>query len=80
MDSVPKKVMKKIAFAMEKFSRYKGGAESYAVSLATFLIENGWEVHLFGESWDGEPEAEYLSKSWGRPLAFDEKKSLLRKE
>lgn len=57
MGSAPKKVMKKIAFAMEKFSRYAGGAESYAVSLATFLIENGWEVHLFGESWDGEPEA-----------------------
>ena len=62
MDSAPKKVMKKIAFAMEKFSRYKGGAESYAVSLATFLIENGWEVHLFGESWDGEPEAAVFHK------------------
>jgi UDP-glucose:(heptosyl)LPS alpha-1,3-glucosyltransferase len=47
--------MKKIAFAMENFSRYAGGAESYAVSLATTLIENGWEVHLFGEAWDGEP-------------------------
>ena len=48
--------MKKIAFAMEKFSRYAGGAESYAVSLATTLINNGWEVHLFGEEWDGEPK------------------------
>jgi UDP-glucose:(heptosyl)LPS alpha-1,3-glucosyltransferase len=48
--------MKKIAFAMEKFSRYAGGAESYAVSLATTLIENGWDVHLFGEEWDGEPK------------------------
>ena len=38
--------MKKIAFALEKFSRYAGGAESYAVSLATTLIENGWEVHF----------------------------------
>ncbi|MBU4462591.1 MAG: glycosyltransferase family 4 protein, partial [Proteobacteria bacterium] len=54
--------MKKIAFAMEKFSRYAGGAESYAVSLATFLIENGWEVHLFGETWDGEPEAAVFHK------------------
>ena len=62
MGSAPKKVMKKIAFAMEKFSRYAGGAESYAVSLATFLIENGWEVHLFGESWDGEPEAAVFHK------------------
>jgi UDP-glucose:(heptosyl)LPS alpha-1,3-glucosyltransferase len=48
--------MKKIAFAMEKFSRYAGGAESYAVSLATTLIKNDWEVHLFGEAWDGEPQ------------------------
>jgi len=49
--------MKKIAFAIEKFSRYAGGAESYAVSLATTLIARGWEVHLFGEMWDGEPES-----------------------
>jgi UDP-glucose:(heptosyl)LPS alpha-1,3-glucosyltransferase len=48
--------MKKIAFAMEKFSRYAGGAESYAVSLATTLIKNGWEIHLFGEKWDAEPQ------------------------
>jgi len=41
---------------MEKFSRYAGGAESYAVSLAATLIKNGWEVHLFGEEWDGEPQ------------------------
>jgi UDP-glucose:(heptosyl)LPS alpha-1,3-glucosyltransferase len=54
--------MKKIAFAIEKFSRYAGGAESYAVSLATFLVENGWEVHLFGETWDGEPEAAVFHK------------------
>ena len=54
--------MKKIAFAMEKFSRYAGGAESYAVSLAAFLIENGWEVHLFGETWDGEPETAVFHK------------------
>lgn len=42
---------------MEKFSRYAGGAESYAVSLAATLTAQGWEVHLFGEAWDGEPEA-----------------------
>ena len=48
--------MKKIAFAMEKFSKYAGGAESYAVSLASTLIENGWKVHFWGESWDGEPK------------------------
>ena len=54
--------MKKIAFAMEKFSRYAGGAESYAVSLATSLIENGWDVHLFGKTWDGEPEAAVFHK------------------
>lgn len=54
--------MKKIAFALEKFSRYAGGAESYAVSLAITLIKNGWEVHLFGEEWDGEPKEAYFHK------------------
>ncbi|MBW2569612.1 MAG: glycosyltransferase family 4 protein [Deltaproteobacteria bacterium] len=54
--------MKKIALAMENFSRYAGGAESYAVSLAASLIENGWEVHLFGETWDGKPEAAVFHK------------------
>jgi UDP-glucose:(heptosyl)LPS alpha-1,3-glucosyltransferase len=47
--------MKKIAFAMEKFSRYAGGAESYAVALASTLIEKGWDVHLYGEAWDNKP-------------------------
>jgi len=47
---------------MEKFSRYAGGAESYAVSLTASLIENGWDVHLFGETWDGEPEAAVFHK------------------
>ena len=42
---------------MENFSRYAGGAESYSVSLANSLAEKGWEVHLFGEKWDGEPES-----------------------
>ena len=48
-------LVKKIALALENFSRYGGGAESYAVSLAERLIHNGWEVHFFGERWDGEP-------------------------
>ena len=48
--------MKKIAFALEKFSRHAGGAESYTISLATTLIENGLEVHLIGQSWDGDPQ------------------------
>lgn len=54
--------MKKIAFALENFSRHAGGAESYAVSLATFLVQNGWQVHLFGEVWDGEPEGAIFHK------------------
>lgn len=54
--------MKKIAFALEKFSRHAGGAESYAVSLATALIEHGWDVHLIGESWDGEPQGAHFHK------------------
>ncbi len=47
--------MKRIALAIEDFSRFKGGAESYASSLASSLVARGWEVHLFGGSWDGEP-------------------------
>ena len=45
----------KIAMAMENFSRYGGGAESYAVGLAQTLVSEGWEVHLYGHSWDGQP-------------------------
>lgn len=45
----------KIALAIENFSRHGGGAESYAVALAQTLISEGWEVHLYGHSWDGEP-------------------------
>ena len=45
----------RIALAIENFSRHGGGAESYAVELATTLIREGWEVHLYGHSWDGEP-------------------------
>ncbi len=45
----------KIAMAMENFSRYGGGAESYAVELAQTLVSEGWEVHLYGHSWDGQP-------------------------
>lgn len=47
--------MKKIAMAMENFNRFAGGAESYAISLADTLINNFWEVHLYGQKWDGEP-------------------------
>jgi UDP-glucose:(heptosyl)LPS alpha-1,3-glucosyltransferase len=45
----------KIALAMENFSRYGGGAESYAVELANTLIRRGWEVHLYGYTWDKVP-------------------------
>ncbi len=45
----------KIALALEKFSKHSGGAESYAVDLAQALVANGWEVHLFGYEWDGNP-------------------------
>jgi len=47
--------LKKIAFSLENFSRYGGGAESYAVALAERLISDKWEVHFLGERWDGEP-------------------------
>ena len=70
--------MKKIAFAIENFSRYAGGAESYTISLATSLIEKGWEVHFFGELWDGEPESAVFHKinipkylpSWFKMVLF----------
>jgi UDP-glucose:(heptosyl)LPS alpha-1,3-glucosyltransferase len=45
----------KIAMALENFSPYGGGVESYAVELGKSLIREGWEVHFFGHSWDGEP-------------------------
>jgi len=46
----------KMAMAVEKFSRHAGGAESYAVELARTLVSQGWEVHLYGHSWDRDPE------------------------
>jgi UDP-glucose:(heptosyl)LPS alpha-1,3-glucosyltransferase len=48
--------VKKIALAVERFSRFAGGAEVYAVMLSETLIQNGWEVHVYAESWDGEPQ------------------------
>jgi UDP-glucose:(heptosyl)LPS alpha-1,3-glucosyltransferase len=45
----------KIALAIENFSRYGGGAESYSVELASSLVKKSWEVHLYGYSWDGHP-------------------------
>jgi len=54
--------VKKIAFAVEKFSRQAGGAESYAVYLASTLVECGWEVHLYGKTWDGEPSRAMFHK------------------
>ena len=69
---------KKIALAIENFSIHRGGAESYAVSLASTLVANGWEVHLFGQSWDGEPHSAVfheikipkLLPSWAKMLLF----------
>jgi UDP-glucose:(heptosyl)LPS alpha-1,3-glucosyltransferase len=54
--------LKSIALAIENFSRFAGGAESYAVSLAHALVENSWEVHLFGKSWDGEPSGAFFHR------------------
>ena len=70
--------MKTVALAIEHFNRFAGGAESYAVSLAQSLIREGWEVHLFGESWDGEPEGAVFHQihiprwwpGWVRILGF----------
>ncbi len=54
--------MKKIALSLEKFSRFSGGAESYAVELAETLQNKGWEVHLIGQSWDGNPPGAVFHK------------------
>ena len=70
--------MKTIALALEHFSRFTGGAESYAVSLAHSLVQAEWEVHLFGESWEGEPEGAVFHQihipiwwpGWARILGF----------
>jgi len=70
--------VKKIALAIENFSKHKGGAESYAVSLASTLTENGWETHLFGKNWDGEPRAAIFHRikipkllpSWTKMILF----------
>jgi len=70
--------VKKIALAIENFSKHKGGAESYAVSLASTLVESGWETHLFGKNWDGEPSAAIFHRitipkllpSWAKMLLF----------
>ena len=69
---------KTIALAIEHFSKYKGGAESYAVSLADTLARNGWAIHLFGLSWDGEPHTALFHRiriprflpSWVKMLFF----------
>jgi len=70
--------VKTIALAIENFSGFVGGAESYASSLASNLVTRGWEVHLFGLSWDGEPPAACFRKirvprplpSWVKMILF----------
>jgi len=64
--------------AIENFSKHKGGAESYAVSLASTLVKSGWETHLFGKNWDGEPSAAIFHRikipkllpSWAKMILF----------
>ncbi|MEW6185254.1 MAG: glycosyltransferase family 4 protein [Thermodesulfobacteriota bacterium] len=70
--------MKTIALALDHFSRYAGGAESYAVSLAQTLVRSGWAVHLFGRSWEGEPQEAVFHRltvprwwpEWARLMGF----------
>jgi len=52
----------KVAFAIENFSVYGGGAESYAVRLARTLVHQGHEAHFFGHRWDGEPNQAIFHK------------------
>ncbi|MEW6429768.1 MAG: glycosyltransferase family 4 protein, partial [Thermodesulfobacteriota bacterium] len=69
---------KRIALAMEKFQRFAGGAESYAVALAGSLLAAGWKVDCIGRQWGGEPagarfieikEPRFLP-TWARMLHF----------
>lgn len=68
----------RIAFALERFSRFSGGAESYALDLADDLQRRGWEVHLYGQEWDGYPEIAVFHEiavprflpSWAKMLLF----------
>lgn len=68
----------KIALSIEKFHRHGGGAESYAVALATSLLAAGWEVHCIGQEWGGEPAgARFIQvkicrflPTWAKMLAF----------
>jgi len=70
--------VKTIALAIENFSMLGGGAEFLASSLASKLVERGWEVHLFGLSWDGEPPGATFHRiriprllpSWVKMLLF----------
>jgi UDP-glucose:(heptosyl)LPS alpha-1,3-glucosyltransferase len=81
--------VKKIALSIEKFSRSAGGAELYSVSIASALVNERWEVHLFGRSWEGEPgEANFHEiavpnylPSWMKMLVFALKhRSILRNQ
>jgi len=81
--------LKKIALAIENFDRFGGGAESYAVELSETLIQEGWEVHFFGERWGGEPKATvfhpisipWYLPSWLKILLFALKhRRLIRRE
>ena len=67
----------KLALIRRKFSA-TGGAELYLQRLLRALVENGHEVHLFTESWQGNPEGVTLhpvaitGSRAGLPLKFAE--------
>ncbi len=67
----------KICLALEKFSKHAGGAESYAVDLAGSLISKGWEAHLVGYEWDGQPESAIFHKLDRPPVWFPSSLKLL---
>lgn len=60
----------KIALALETFNKSAGGAESYALDLASSLVEKGWEVHLFGYEWDKKPEGAIFHRINRPPFFF----------
>lgn len=47
---------RRFAVAIPVFSSRKGGAERYLVNLVKGLIEEGYEVHVYAESWEDRVE------------------------
>ena len=61
---------RKIALALERFSRHAGGAEAYAVDLSQALIDRGWEVHLYRRFVGRRADRSDFTRYLGSPHGF----------